>query len=112
LNKHRKNQPYPQNAKRPAQHHIKTINFIDPVLLVSCNRGQVDALHAIDGDPFLQQLQYLIVGLPFSPLSLSVSIARAARVRCGPEFFHSIADDAARRMKRTLPDTRRDFALH
>ena len=66
----------------------------------------------IDGDLFLQRFQYLIVGLPFSPLSLPVSIARAARVRGGQEFFHSIADDAARHMKRTLPDTRRDFALH
>jgi hypothetical protein len=51
-------------------------------------------------------------GLPFSPLSLPVSIARAARVKGDPEIFHSIADDAVRRMMRTLPDTRRDHALH
>jgi len=51
-------------------------------------------------------------GLPFSPLSLPVSIARAARVKSDPEIFHSIADDAVRRMMRTLPDTRPDHALH
>jgi hypothetical protein len=51
-------------------------------------------------------------GLPFSPLSLPVSIARAARVKGDPEIFHSIADDAVRRMMRTLPDTRRDHAFH
>lgn len=51
-------------------------------------------------------------GLPFSPLSLPVSIARAARVRNDPEIFHSIADDAVRRMMRTLPDTRREHAVH
>jgi hypothetical protein len=54
----------------------------------------------------------LIDGLPFSPLSLSVSIARAVPVKGDPEIFHSIADDAVCRMMRTLPDTRRDFALH
>ncbi len=51
-------------------------------------------------------------GLPFSPLSLPVSIARAARIKGDPEIFHSIADDAVRRMMRTLPDMRRDHALH
>ena len=51
-------------------------------------------------------------GLPFSPLSLPVSIARVARVKDYLEIFHSIADDAVRRMMRTLPDTKRDHALH
>ncbi|NKB21515.1 MAG: hypothetical protein GKS01_13560 [Alphaproteobacteria bacterium] len=51
-------------------------------------------------------------GLPFSPLSLPVSIARAARVKGDPEIFHSIADDAVRRMMRTLPDTRHATTLH
>tara|TARA_Y100001936_G_scaffold246262_1_gene289883 strand:+ start:44117 stop:44806 length:690 start_codon:yes stop_codon:yes gene_type:complete len=51
-------------------------------------------------------------GLPFSPISLPVSIARAARIKGDPEVFHSIADDAVRRMMRTLPDTRRDPAFH
>lgn len=51
-------------------------------------------------------------GLPFSPLSLPVSIARAARVKGDAEIFYSIADDAVRRMMRTLPDTRHDIALH
>ncbi len=51
-------------------------------------------------------------GLPFSPLSLPVSITRAARVKGDAEIFYSIADDAVRRMMRTLPDTRHDIALH
>ena len=51
-------------------------------------------------------------GLPFSPLSLPISIARAARVKGDAEIFYSIADDAVRRMMQTLPDTRHDVALH
>lgn len=45
-------------------------------------------------------------GLPISVLNLPVSAARAALVSTDPEMFASIADDAARRMMRTLPNIR------
>ncbi len=45
-------------------------------------------------------------GLPFTLLSLPFSAARAARFKSDPEMFASMADDAVRRMMRTLPDTR------
>ena len=45
-------------------------------------------------------------GLPISIIDLPVSAARAVMVSNDPEMFASIADDAARRMMRTLPDIR------
>lgn len=45
-------------------------------------------------------------GLPISIIGLPVSAARAVMVRGDPEMFASIADDAVRRMIRTLPDIR------
>ncbi|MBT5048603.1 MAG: hypothetical protein HOM58_08865 [Rhodospirillaceae bacterium] len=45
-------------------------------------------------------------GIPLSLLSLPFSAARAARFKNDPELFASIADDAVRRMMKTLPDTR------
>jgi hypothetical protein len=45
-------------------------------------------------------------GLPVSILSLPVSAARAAAVSGDSELFASIADDAVRRMVKTLPETR------
>ena len=46
-------------------------------------------------------------GIPISVVSLPLSIARASRVKGDREMFHSIVDDAIRRMMITLPDTRR-----
>ena len=45
-------------------------------------------------------------GLPISIIDLPVSAARAVMVTNDPEMFASIADDAARRMIKTLPDIR------
>lgn len=45
-------------------------------------------------------------GVPLSFLSLPFTAARAARFKSDPELFASIADDAVRRMMKTLPDTR------
>ncbi len=45
-------------------------------------------------------------GMPFDVLSLPFSLARAARLKGDKEAFESIADDAVRRMMRTLPDLR------
>lgn len=45
-------------------------------------------------------------GLPFDVLSLPFTLARAARLKGDKEVFASIADDAVRRMMRTLPDLR------
>lgn len=45
-------------------------------------------------------------GLPISVLSLPISAVRAAHLTSDPELFASIADDAVRRMMKTLPDTR------
>ncbi|MEC7489958.1 MAG: hypothetical protein VYA17_10265 [Pseudomonadota bacterium] len=45
-------------------------------------------------------------GLPLSFLSLPISVIRAARLNGDEEIFHSILDDALRRMMATLPNTR------
>jgi len=45
-------------------------------------------------------------GLPISIIDLPVSAARAVMVTNDPDMFASIADDAARRMIKTLPDIR------
>ena len=45
-------------------------------------------------------------GLPISIIDLPISVARAVMVTNDPEMFASIADDAARRMIKTLPDIR------
>lgn len=45
-------------------------------------------------------------GVPLTLLSLPFSAARAVRFKSDPELFASIADDAVRRMMKTLPDTR------
>lgn len=45
-------------------------------------------------------------GLPISVLSLPFSAARAAYLKNDPDLFASIADDAVRRMMKTLPDIR------
>jgi len=45
-------------------------------------------------------------GLPISVLSLPFSAARAAYLNGDPDLFASIADDAVRRMMKTLPDIR------
>jgi hypothetical protein len=45
-------------------------------------------------------------GLPISLIDLPVSAARAGIMTKDPEMFASIADDAARRMMKTLPDVR------
>ncbi len=45
-------------------------------------------------------------GLPFELLSLPFTLVRAARLKGDREVFDSIADDAVRRMMRTLPDLR------
>lgn len=48
-------------------------------------------------------------GLPFGVLSLPFTLVRAARLKGDGEVFESIADDAVRRMMRTLPDLRGSF---
>jgi hypothetical protein len=45
-------------------------------------------------------------GVPLSILSLPVTAARAAALTSDGELFASIADDAVRRMMKTLPDIR------
>ena len=45
-------------------------------------------------------------GLPFGVLSLPFTLVRAARLKGDRDVFDSIADDAVRRMMRTLPDLR------
>ena len=45
-------------------------------------------------------------GLPISIIDLPVSVVRASIVSKDPEMFASIADDAVRRMLKTLPDIR------
>jgi hypothetical protein len=45
-------------------------------------------------------------GLPIAIIDLPVSAARAVMVTSDPELYASIADDAARRMIKTLPDIR------
>lgn len=45
-------------------------------------------------------------GFPISIIDLPLSAARAVWVSQDPEIFDSIADDAARRMMKTLPDLR------
>jgi hypothetical protein len=45
-------------------------------------------------------------GLPISIIDLPISAARAGMVTQDPELFASIADDAVRRMMKTLPDIR------
>jgi hypothetical protein len=45
-------------------------------------------------------------GLPISIIDLPISAARAVMVTRDPEIFASIADDAVRRMMKTLPDIR------
>jgi hypothetical protein len=42
-------------------------------------------------------------GLPLSAIGVPISITQAAMVRGDPETFHSLADDAARRMLLPLP---------
>ena len=45
-------------------------------------------------------------GLPISIIDLPLSAARAVWVNRDPEMFASIAEDAVRRMMRTLPSLR------
>jgi len=45
-------------------------------------------------------------GLPISIIDLPMSAVRAGMLRGDPELFASIADDAVRRMMKTLPDIR------
>ena len=45
-------------------------------------------------------------GLPISIIDLPFSAVRAGMVTKDPEMFASIADDAVRRMIKTLPDIR------
>jgi len=49
-------------------------------------------------------------GLPISIIDLPISAARAGLMTKDPEMFASIADDAVRRMLKTLPDIRGERA--